>query len=157
MKSTTVTLASRTYTVESLKFKAEKAWRKKYDKPISDLVSAISNVKELATKEFDKSTDLLKEVSMVILKHADDLVKAMLDSPDTMLDAICDYSPALKLERTFIEENAYQDEIAKAFIEVLQIAFPFGSLLGLVKNFGQMEKQTSQNSPDPSGVSGKTS
>ena len=154
MKSTKVNLAGRTYTIESLKFKAERAWRKKYDAPIGNLISAISNVKELSGKEYDKAGDLMKEVGTVLLAHANDLIKALLDSPDILFDAICDYSPALAADRTFIEENAYQDEIARAFVEVLKIAYPFGSLLGIATSLGSQERQTSPNSHEPSGVSG---
>jgi hypothetical protein len=154
MKSKDVTLAGRTYTIESLKFRAERAWRKKYDAPIGNLINAISNIKEMSGKEFAKANDLIKEIGTVLLAHANDLIKALLESPDTLLDAICDYSPVLAVDRDFIEENAYQDEIARVFIEVLQIAYPFGSLLGLLTNLGSLEKQTTPNSHEPSGVSG---
>jgi hypothetical protein len=159
VKSTKVNLAGREYTIESLKFRAERAWRKKYDVPIASLIGAISNVKELSSKQFDKPTDLLKEVGTVLLTHANDLMKALLDSPDIIFEAVCDYSPALAADKDFIEENAYQDEIATVFIEVLKIAYPFGSLLGIAQslgNIGSQEKQTSQNLPLPSGESGKT-
>jgi len=156
MKSKVVTLAGRTYTIESLKFKAERAWRKKYDAPIGDLINAISNVKEMSGKEYDKAGDLMREVGTVLLAHANDLIRALLESPDTLFDAICDYSPALASDRAFIEENAYQDEIALVFVEVLKIAYPFGSLLGIVTSLGSLEKQTTPNSHEPSGISGMT-
>jgi hypothetical protein len=159
VKSTKVNLAGRDYTIESLKFRAERAWRKKYDVPIANLIGAISNVRELSSKEFDTPSDLLKEVGMLLLSHANELMKALLDSPDIIFDAICDYSPALAADRDFIEENSYQDEIAVVFVEVLKIAYPFGSLLGIAQslgNIGSQEKQTSQSSPLPSGESGKT-
>lgn len=152
MKTIEITLAGRNYTIESLKFRAERVWRKKYDMPIANLIGAIANVKELSTKEFEKTTDLLKEVGLVLLSHANDLMKALLDSPDIIFEAICDYSPALAADRAFIEENAYQDEISAVFIEVLKIAYPFGSLLGIAKSLGSLEKQTSQNLPEPSGT-----
>ena len=154
MKSTKVNLAGRTYSIESLKFKAERAWRKKYDAPIGNLINAISNIKELSGKEYDKASDLMKEIGVVMLAHAKDLIRALLESPDILLDAICEYSPALAADRAFIEENAYQDEIAQAFIEVLKIAYPFGSLLGIATSLGSMEKQITPNSHEPSGVSG---
>lgn len=152
MKSISVDLAGRSYTIESLKFRAERAWRKKYDVPIANLIGAIANVKELSAKEFDKPGDLLKEVGMVLLSHANELMKALLDSPDIIFEAICDYSPVLAADREFIEENAYQDEIAAVFIEVLKIAYPFGSLLGIAKSLGSLERQTSQSSLEPSGT-----
>ena len=156
MKSTNVNLAGRTYTIESLKFKAERAWRKKYDAPIGNLISAISNIKELSGKEYDKASDLMKEIGGVLLAHANELMRALLESPDTLLDAICDYSPALAADRALIEENAYQDEIARVFVEVLKIAYPFGALLGIATSLGSAEKQTAPNSHEPSGVSGMT-
>jgi len=156
MKSIHVELAGKTYEIESLKFKAERAWRKKYDAPITDLINAISHVRSLSGQEFNKPADLFKEIGSVLLTHANDLIKALLDSPDTLFEAICDYSPALAADRQFIEENAYQDDIAKAFVEVLKIAYPFGSLLGMVTSLGSLEKQTSPNSPSPNGASGKT-
>lgn len=156
MKSTTVALAGRTYTVESLKFKAERAWREKYDAPIRNLMGALTGLKDVSTKQFGTTGDFLKEVGGILLAQAGELVGAMLNSPDTMLDAICDYSPVLAADRALIEENSYQDEIAKAFIEVLQIAFPFGQLFQLVRSLGSQEKPTSQNLPLPNGESGKT-
>lgn len=156
MKSIIVTLASRTYTVESLKFKAERAWREKYDAPIRNLLDALSGLKDVSAKQYGTTGDFLKEVGGILLAQAGELVGAMLNSPDTMLDAICDYSPTFAADRAWIEENSYQDEIAKAFIEVLQIAFPFGQLFQLARNLGSQEKLTSPNSPSPSGESGKT-
>lgn len=156
MKSTKVKIAGREYTIESLKFKAERAWRKKYDQPISELIGAISSVSDASKKEFKDAGELMREIGAVLFAQAGGLIKALLESPDTLLDAICEYAPALAADRAFIEENAYQDEITQAFVEVLQIAYPFGSLLGIVKTLGQMEKQTEQNSPSPNGDSGKT-
>lgn len=155
MKSITVNLAGHTFTIESLKFKAERAWRKKYDLPVANLIGAIATVKEVSSTEFDKPTDLLKQIGGILLSHATDLMKALLDSPDIIFEAICDYSPVLADNRDFIEENAYQDEIAAVFIEVLKIAYPFGSLLGIAQSLGSLEKQTSPNSPEPNGESGK--
>lgn len=152
MKSIQVNLGGRQYTIESLKFRAERAWRKKYDVTINELIGAVSKVKELSSKEFDTTGGLFKEIGMVLLSHADDLIRALLNSPDILLEAICDYSPVLSADREFIEENAYQDEIAAAFVEVLKIAYPFGSLLGIVTSLGSVEKQTSPNSPAPSGA-----
>jgi hypothetical protein len=157
MKSITITLGDRTYTVQSLKFKAEREWRKKYDAPISNLITAVSTVKHLSTKQYEQTGELFKEIGMVLLSHADELLSALLNSPDTCFEAICDYSPAIAADRAFVEENAYQEEIARAFIEVVKLAYPFGSLLGIATSLGSLEKQTTQSSPSLSGDSGKTS
>ncbi len=156
MKSVNVELAERKYTVESLKFKAERVWRHRYDAPISNMLSALTSLKDVSGKEFKDTGDFLKEVGGVLLSHAGELVGAMLNSPDTMLDAICDYSPAVAADRGWIEENCYQDEIARAFVEVLKIAYPFGQLLQLASNLGSPEKQITPSSPSPSGDSSKT-
>lgn len=157
MKKSSVTLAGRTYVIESLKFKAEREWRKKYDAPIGNLVGAISNLQGIGGKQYEKAGDLLKEVGATLLSNAGSLLQAMLDSPDILFEAICDYSPAIGTDRAYIEENAYQDEIAGAFMEVLKIAYPFGKLLGIVTSLGSQEKQTTPNSPLASGDSTTTS
>lgn len=156
MKSTTVTIAGRQYSIESLKFKAEREWRKKYDAPISALINTLSQTRTITDQSNDPG-QWLRQMGGVLLSHAGELVKALIESPDTLLNAICDYSPVLQADRDYIEENSYQDEIAAAFIEVLKIAYPFGSLLSLVKNLGSLEKQTTPSSPSPSGDSSKTS
>lgn len=155
MKQTTVTLAGKAYRIESLKFKQERAWRKKYDAPLGALIDAISKVRLMGEQEFEKPADLFREIGAALLSHANELLKAMLNSPDLLFDAICDYSPQVRADRDYIEEHAYQDEIAAAFLEVLKIAYPFGSLLGIVKSLGSQEKQISPNSPDMNGDSGK--
>jgi len=155
MKNTKAVLAGRTYTIESLKFKAERAWRKTFDAPITNLVNTLSQTRTI-TSESNDAKQWLQQVGSMVLSHAGELVRAMIDSPDTMLDAICAYSPALAADRDFIEENAYQDEIAAAFVEVLKIAYPFGTLLGMITSLGSQEKQTMPSSPSPSGDSSKT-
>lgn len=155
MKSVVVDLAGKKYTVESLKFKAEREWRKTYDAPISNLINAISQTSS-ATSQSTEAGQWLRQMGSVFLSHAGELVRALIDSPDILLDAICSYSPTLAADRVYIEENCYQDEIAKAFVEVLKIAYPFGSLLGIVTSLGSLEKQTTPNSPSPSGNSSKT-
>lgn len=156
MKKTSVTLAGRTYVVESLKFKAEREWRKKYDAPIGNLIGAIGNLQGIGSKQFEKAGDLLKEVGATLLSNAGSLLQAMLDSPDIIFNAICDYSPTIQADKAYIEENAYQDEIAAAFVEVLKIAYPFGKLLGIVTSLGSQEKQTTQSSPSVNGDSTTT-
>lgn len=155
MKSVVVELAGKTYTVQSLKFKAERAWRKKYDAPISSLINALSQTQSITDRSSEPG-QWLREMGGVLLAHAGELVNALLSSPDTLMDAICEYSPAIASEREWIEENAYQEEIAKAFVEVLKIAYPFGQLLGIVTSLGSLEKQTTPSSPSPSGDSSKT-
>jgi hypothetical protein len=41
-----------------------------------------------------------------------------------------EYSPALCADKERIEAESYDSEIVQAFMEVLKLAFPFGSAVG---------------------------
>lgn len=154
MRSTVVTLGGKDYTVEQLTIGANREWRKKFDEPINRLLTATQAVGDLAAVEFEDTKDLLKGIGLALVQHADSIIRVLLESPDLLLQGVYEYAPAVKAESKRIEETAYDDEIGAAFVEVVKLAFPFGSLLNLAK-LGQQTAGTSQNSPEANGEPGR--
>jgi hypothetical protein len=63
---------------------------------------------------------------------------------DTIQEMLFAYAPNLMVHREAIEENAYDDEMMRAFLEVLKLAYPFGQIVTLVRP-GQPVKPTRKN------------
>ncbi len=70
-----------------------------------------------------------------------------LQFPDKMLDLICLYGPAL--DRNVIEDEGTDEQVARAFGQVVAIAFPFtkelgmiSTVMGIAQNFPQLAKST---------------
>jgi len=60
------------------------------------------------------------------------------------------YSPEIKKDKKYIEENGFDSEIVTAFLAILSLAFPFGrAIQGLLK-LGREEPQTEASSASPS-------
>jgi hypothetical protein len=81
------------------------------------------------------------------------IVNGLSHSIDEMVDMVFDYCPEMKADREWIEENAYDEELVSAFVEVLKISFPFLEAWALVR--GGKATPISTNSPTPNGASGR--
>jgi len=138
-----VTLGGREYTLESLPIRQSKVWRDKLAVPFAMLSQAIqtAGVVELTVAQLPDISRLVRQFSGVLL-----------GSVDTMLDLLFEYSSALRDDRDWIEENAYDEEALNAFTEALKLAYPLGQLLQTIR--GPSQTTTSQSLRSQNGASG---
>lgn len=132
MNSVTVSIAGREYEVKPLQRKATKIWRQALGKPFDDIVGIIANKDNIM---LDNPSD----VAGLIVTIKDTLLYA----PDFIFEALCAYAPAIDRDKEYIDENGYDEEIMKAFVEVLRIVYPFGVLAGQLTGF--KARMTSMN------------
>lgn len=120
MKTIDIQLGGQTYTVEERKARHNAAWRQKLSEPFGELANLLEGAGELELNPANIA-QLLRTVG-----------DALLHSVDTVRDLLFEYSPNLVADRKRIEAEAYDSEILEAFTGVLQLAYPFGSLIGKV-------------------------
>jgi len=157
MQTVKITLAGKTYDVQKLPIRQNREWRQKFDEPIGKLLGAAKAVGQLSKQEWKDTREMMSTVGIVLATHVDDIVRVLLDSMDLITQAVFDYSPVLKREKHLIEEHGFDDEMVRAFVEVVQLAYPFSPVIKSMIQLGSQVDGISQSSPEPSGDSGKTS
>lgn len=156
MRTITVSLAGREYSIEQLPIKANRAWREKFEAPVEKLASAFRDAVSLGSRDFPDGNGLLQAVGDLLRTHMEIVAQVLINSIDMVGDAVCEYAPEIAADWGRIEEEAFDDELLAAFLKVVQLAYPFGQLVDLATRLGQMGTTTSPNSPSPNGASGKT-
>jgi hypothetical protein len=156
VRTITVSLAGREYSIRQLPIKANRAWREKFEDPIQRLVGSFRDALHLTSQEFPDGKGLLLGVGGFLATHIEDVTQILLGSFELVEEAVFAYAPEIAADRERLEEEAFDDEMIAAFLKVVQLAYPFGQLMGLVENLGQVGAMTSPSSPGPSGASGKT-
>lgn len=157
-KQVTVVLGGREYTIREKPFGVHATWSEKLDKSrvvllfksldgfVEDLVSAIKSRPDGGSWA---EMDLGKIVSLARVLPS--TMEAMLHSSRDIADLLFEYEPKLKADRKWLEQNAYQDELNAAFIEILKMVFPIMDVWATVS--GSLGRQTSGNLPSASTVS----
>lgn len=137
-KQITVELAGREYTIIERPARKNAEWRERLNNEFSELAALLVNAPniEIDTKA---GMELLGNLVQGFLRHVG-------GSVDTLRGLLIEYSPALVADRSHIEESGYDSEILAAFVEVLKLAYPFGSLVDLAaaatRRVGQVNQQT---------------
>jgi hypothetical protein len=157
-KQVQVSLGGRDYTVTEKPMGANGVWRQKLrtsrvmrifeslDEAMIQLVSVADGVSE-------KGWDAINLNQVIgISRLLPVLVDGLTNSVDEIIDLLFDYEPKLRTERGWLEENAYDDEVIRAFVEVLKLCFPIMGVLDLVR--GSRAPQTQSNSHAQNGASG---
>lgn len=138
-RTVTVTLAGTEYVVTELPSRRNAEWRRKVDEALGSLSGALGQNLEISN-----------------LQGTLDSVRALLlESGETILRLLYAYSEDIADDKERIELEAFDSELTEALIEVLSLAYPFGSLLRLA-GIGSRGPRTSPNSPAPNGESGTT-
>lgn len=157
MRTVTVSLAGREYSIQQLPIKANRAWRERFEDPIQKLVSSFRDALSLSSQEFPDGKGLMLAVGGFLTSHLEDVTQILVGSIDMVEEAVFAYAPEIAADKERIESESFDDELIAAFMKVVALAYPFGQLMGLVTSLGQVGAMTSPNSPAPSGASGKTS
>lgn len=125
MKTVTVTIANKPYTIAPKVITESRAWRKKLTTPLQALAAIFQDA------------DSVKLNNPEDIKRVFDLVTGSIAAaPDMILDLVCEYAPEIASDRATIEANAYDDEIMEAFKEVLKLVYPFGTLISFIRRRG---------------------
>jgi hypothetical protein len=157
MRTVTVSLAGREYSIQQLPIKANRAWRERFEAPIEKLVGSFRDALSLSSQEFPDGKGLLLAAGGFLTAHLEDVTQILVGSIDLVEEAVFEYAPEIAADKERIETESFDDELIAAFLKVVALAYPFGQLLGLATSLGQVGAMTSPSSPVPSGASGKTS
>lgn len=117
MRTITVVLGGKEYTVRELPVRKNAAWRAKLREPFGELAKQVETAANL---ELNDGAGLAG-----VVKMATGLV---IDSVDIVTDLFFAYAPELAAKRAEIEDELYESEIQEAFAGVLGLAFPFAQL-----------------------------
>lgn len=122
-KQITVSLGGKDYVVKQLPIRKAKAWRERLKQPFSTLSSALNSADKI---ELTNGSDLAGLINS--------LSDSVIDAPDMMFELLCLYCADIAADRDVVSDNAYDDEVQTAFVEVLKLAYPFGKLMGLIRS-----------------------
>lgn len=138
MNDITVELGGTEYTIKPLPMRQARLWREKFAEPIQ----AVLGLMKYADNEIVDDENRVNMRTVGVLLSSADLI---LKSPDTLAEALFDYSPELRDAREKIEAEANDAEALAALWEVVsKLAYPFGSILKMLPN-GPKQSGTSAN------------
>lgn len=151
-KVATIQLGEREYVIQERRRSAQAEWRKRFEgafESVSDMVVMMlrqidRNIPGIKA-DADESTPApeteqahiaeAKGFLIQLLAQANSLVDGVLDQA---LDLVVSYSPQLEKDRDYISSDAYDSQIVDALSEVLQLAYPFGSLITQLGAMGKL-------------------
>ena len=136
MKTTVVVLGGREFVVKQLPIALSRKWRERFAEPIEGVFGAVQMTGTLMGQEARDGAELGKLVGQIGAVLLTDVGKVLLGSMEMLFEMVCAYAPNVEAERKWLEQEAFDDEVMAAFVEVLKLAYPFGGLLNFV-NRGQ--------------------
>lgn len=169
----TLHLGEREYVITERKRQAQADWRKRFEdafEAVSDLVVMMlkqidKDIPGLKAEPTETAPDAAADESNVsittaeereqaqmaeakgflisLLARANNLVSGVLDEA---LELVVSYSPSLTADRDYILTEVYDSQIVDALVEVLQLAYPFGSLINQLGKMGRLPGTGSEKS-----------
>lgn len=118
-RTLTIVLDGQEIEIPRLKTKAASRWRQRFAEELQALMPAITAAIDAPNMDLS-DVDGLKDLAAALLP-------VLGGAMDQVLELLIAYAP----EQREVLENAYDEEIIAAFVEVFKIAFPFGLLKGL--------------------------
>lgn len=116
-----VTLGGKEFLIQAQNMKGARQWREEFSKPVQQVLGMLNQMQGVELSDIGNAAGVLQQVGTFLL-----------GSVDILVDALFAYSPALQLEREWIEENADDTDAMGALWAVLQLAYPFGNLVTLL-------------------------
>lgn len=141
MKSETIIIGEKTYTIREAKRKANAKWRQRFQAEFVEIAALIEGLPK---------TDLTAEAIGGLLNQ---IVAKVGGSVDTLAELVFSYAPELADDREAIEEEAYDSEIMAAFTAVLKLAYPFGSVVEAVSGLAALGRTGKPTPPNSSSAS----
>jgi hypothetical protein len=146
-RSVTIKLGDEDAELRQRKTRESSAWRKSLEAPAREVIGRFTKLVDWQSVDFSDGEGVSALASAAI--------PLLTDSLDTIRELVTGYAPELK-DRL---DDAYDDEVIAAFVEVLRLAFPLAGLagtVGLLRSPGSTTPATSASSPSVNGVSGTT-
>ena len=146
MNKRTVVLGECTYEIAELPARKNAGWRKELEERLQPLLSIVE--KAGAGRQVEITAELTANIRQA--------VQLVVTAPDVATEFLFAYSPELAAHRERIMETVYDSELMPAFMTVLGLAYPLGSLAKLVSlASGSMptpSAPTSMSSPSLNGA-----
>lgn len=131
MRSVTVVLEGQEFEVTELRRRDSREWRERLEAEFGELSDAIQGAPDVELTDAQALGNLIRSVMGRVLR-----------APDIVADFLVDYAPNLK----DAVEDGYDSEIIEAFIQVVGLAYPFGSAVQrLATQIGLAQQQTRQS------------
>lgn len=145
----TIALAGKDIIISELPTRKNGAWRREFEQtfqPVAVLLDNIDQIKdiELTANALPSLLDILRPVLPVLL-----------NAPEKLLDLLIQYAPQVES----VADEVLDSELIPAFVEVLQLAYPFGAIKQLMTRFGTIipnDLATAQSLPSLNGADGTT-
>lgn len=129
-----VRLGERDVTITQLRTRQNAEWRKKLEVPFQEVAKGLQTLtssSDIDLSDGESLSNLVRSIAM-----------PLIHSMDTCLSLVLDYAP----NASEAVDEAYDDEVITALVEILKLAYPFGAILKLVQGLtGSQTRQTSQN------------
>jgi hypothetical protein len=126
MITKTITLGEREYEVKALTIREADVWREKLNGPFAEIVEVLQGAEDVELSNARDLAGLLRTVT-----------GNLVESPKIIRRLLFEYAPALLADADWILDNAYDEEIFDAFVEVLKLAFPFGKVTQMFRGQGR--------------------
>lgn len=120
-KTVVITFEGVEHEIRMLRHRENAAWRQKLELPFAGLVDEMDRLPEVEVNDMKALGRLVRTMSGTLLR-----------SIDIVADLVVDYAPELKP----VIENAFEDDILDAFVSILGLAYPFGSILPRIRAIG---------------------
>lgn len=126
MQTIKISLGGREYELRPLPIRKAREIREKFTESFEQIVDAINQLPNLALDDVHALGDIVTAVKDVLL-----------GSVELVLEILFAYSPELAADRERIEAEAYDEEAIAAFVEVVKLLYPFGSLANVLSGLGK--------------------
>jgi hypothetical protein len=120
-----VTLAGKDYELKPLPIRKAREVRAQFSAPLAKVIEALKTAPKIELSDMQGIGSLLDAARVV-----------MVDSMDICLETLYAYSPEIAADKERIENEAYDEEALLAFVEVVKLLYPFGSLMSSLNGLG---------------------
>lgn len=128
----TVILGEQDYTIKKLPARKAAGWRKSLQEPLLKIVGYLS--------QFSEAGGELQQIEKMDLTNLQPLLQNIIheahDGLEFLPDVVLSYSNILKGDQSRIDETATDEEFLAAFIQMVQAAYPFGTLVRQARRLG---------------------
>lgn len=137
MRTENVTLGEKEYVLREMPVRPARQFREALKAQFGGLIDILETSPSVELTDMPAVSALLRVLS-----------GALLDSVDTALDLLLQYSPELARDKDYIEDNAVGSQVVDAFLVCIGLSFPFfgseriGRLTRTIQQIGSQNKQT---------------
>lgn len=158
MRSETVKLGGREYTIEQKPMGATARWRETLRnsrvllifQSLDNVITQFTNIAQSMGDGGWQNVDAAEAFGLARILPV--VMDGLTNSIDEVWAMVFEYAPNIAHDREWLEENAYDEEGVSAFLTVLALCFPITALWDQVS--GRKASVIRTNSPTRNGASG---